>query len=85
MFEDGAPVKCNPLAFWEFRDCFNYTEANGLDIHPLHAEVGCRRPIGFASFSHSETCTDRPLSLLQGNCSSSDRLLWHVVICSVLS
>lgn len=42
MFEDGAPVKCNPLAFWEFRDCFNYTDVNGLDIHPLHAEVGRR-------------------------------------------
>ena len=35
-------MKCNPLAFWEFRDCFNYTDVNGLDIHPLHAEVGRR-------------------------------------------
>ena len=39
VLEDGSPVKCNPLAYWEFRDCFDFVESNGLEAHPLHAEV----------------------------------------------
>ncbi len=41
-------MKCNPLAFWEFRDCFNYTDVNGLDIHPLH---------GGPPFSRARACS----------------------------
>ena len=39
LFEHGKPVKCNPLAWWEFKDCFNYIEEQGLEAHPLHKEV----------------------------------------------
>lgn len=39
LFEQGKPVKCNPLAWWEFKDCFNYIEQQGLEAHPLHEEV----------------------------------------------
>ena len=41
LFEGGKPVKCNPLAWWEFQDCFNYIQAQGLQAHPLHEEVQC--------------------------------------------
>jgi phosphoadenosine phosphosulfate reductase len=30
-------AKCQPLAYWEFRDCFAYIERHGLEAHPLHA------------------------------------------------
>lgn len=36
VFEDGKPVKCNPLAYWTFKDCFTYLEDNKLEKHPLH-------------------------------------------------
>lgn len=31
-----ARVSCNPLAFWEFKDCFDYLELNQVPKHPLH-------------------------------------------------
>lgn len=37
-------MKCNPLAYWEFRDCFDFVESNGLEAHPLHAEVSLNMP-----------------------------------------
>jgi 3'-phosphoadenosine 5'-phosphosulfate sulfotransferase (PAPS reductase)/FAD synthetase len=40
VFESGDPVKCQPLAYWEFRDCFDYLEKYGLEGHPLHKQVG---------------------------------------------
>lgn len=36
VFEEGKPVKCNPLAWWTFKDCFQYLEAEQLEKHPLH-------------------------------------------------
>ena len=36
VFEEGSPVKCNPLAWWTFRDVFDYIGSNGLQAHPLH-------------------------------------------------
>jgi len=36
-WEAGSPVKCQPLAFWEFRDCFDYLQRQGVPSHPLHA------------------------------------------------
>lgn len=39
LFEQGKPVKCNPLAWWEFQDCFNYIAQQGLEAHPLHEQV----------------------------------------------
>jgi phosphoadenosine phosphosulfate reductase len=35
--EAGTLSKCQPLAYWEFRDCFAYLERHGLEAHPLHA------------------------------------------------
>ena len=32
-------MTCNPLAYWEFRDCFDFVESNGLEAHPLHAQA----------------------------------------------
>lgn len=33
-FEDGHPVKSNPLAWWTFKDCFDYLDrwAAGLSL-----------------------------------------------------
>ena len=41
VLEAGAPVKCNPLAWWEFKDCWDYIDKQGLQYHPLHDEVSC--------------------------------------------
>lgn len=38
LLESGSPVKCNPLAWWEFKDCWDYIEREGLKYHPLHDE-----------------------------------------------
>ena len=39
LWEDkgGPSVSVQPLAYWEFRDCFSYLEAHGVEAHPLHA------------------------------------------------
>lgn len=37
-FEEGDPVKCQPLAFWTFEDCFAYLEKHGVPAHPLHSQ-----------------------------------------------
>jgi phosphoadenosine phosphosulfate reductase len=29
-------VKVNPLAYWEFRDCWDYIKKYNLAYHPLH-------------------------------------------------
>ena len=39
VFEGGKPVKCNPLAWWTFKDCFQYLETEQLEKHPLHDQV----------------------------------------------
>ena len=39
LLEAGAPVKCNPLAWWEFKDCWDYIDQQKLQYHPLHDEV----------------------------------------------
>ncbi len=39
VFEEGSPVKANPLAWWEFKDCMDYLERHGLERHPLHDQV----------------------------------------------
>jgi phosphoadenosine phosphosulfate reductase len=39
VFEEGTPVKANPLAWWEFKDCMDYLERNSLERHPLHDQV----------------------------------------------
>ena len=36
-WETGSPAKCQPLAWWEFADCFAYLERHGVEAHPLHA------------------------------------------------
>ncbi|CAK0787949.1 hypothetical protein CVIRNUC_011171 [Coccomyxa viridis] len=36
VFEEGDPIKANPLAWWEFKDCMEYLERSGLERHPLH-------------------------------------------------
>jgi len=36
-WEGGATAKCQPLAYWEFRDCFAYLDRHGVEAHPLHA------------------------------------------------
>ncbi|CAI5503415.1 unnamed protein product, partial [Closterium sp. Naga37s-1] len=43
LFEDGTPVKVQPLAYWEFTyaailDCFDYLERHREPAHPLHAD-----------------------------------------------
>ena len=42
-FEAGKPLKCNPLAYWEFRDCWDYVEAKQLEYHPLHDQVNWQK------------------------------------------
>ncbi|KAK9801365.1 hypothetical protein WJX73_000633 [Symbiochloris irregularis] len=37
-FEDGHPVKSNPLAWWTFKDCFDYLDRHDLERHPLHSQ-----------------------------------------------
>ena len=44
IFEDGTPVKAQPLAYWTFADCFAYLERLGAPAHPLHAQVRTLRP-----------------------------------------
>lgn len=39
LVEEGSPIKCNPLAWWEFKDCWDYIDKQGLQYHPLHDEV----------------------------------------------
>eukprot|EP00884_Botryococcus_braunii_P008817 jgi/Botrbrau1/17937/Bobra.50_1s0033.2 len=39
LFEEGTPVKVNPIAWWEFKDCLDFLERNGLERHPLHDQV----------------------------------------------
>ena len=39
VFEDGQPIKANPLAWWEFKDCMEYLERSGLERHPLHDQA----------------------------------------------
>ncbi len=39
VFEDGQPVKCQPLAYWTFADCFAYLDKYSLERHPLHDQV----------------------------------------------
>jgi len=39
IIEDGEPVKCQPLAYWEFSDCFAYLDKYSLERHPLHDQV----------------------------------------------
>ncbi|KAI5076552.1 hypothetical protein GOP47_0008617 [Adiantum capillus-veneris] len=36
VVEDGARAKVQPLAYWEFRDVWDYLEKNGVPYHPLH-------------------------------------------------
>ncbi|MCO5604112.1 hypothetical protein L7F22_058270 [Adiantum nelumboides] len=36
VVEDGARTKVQPLAYWEFRDIWEYLEKNGVPYHPLH-------------------------------------------------
>lgn len=38
LFEAGDMAKVQPLAYWEFRDCFEYLELNGVPAHPLHSQ-----------------------------------------------
>ncbi|KAL3159964.1 hypothetical protein ABBQ38_010352 [Trebouxia sp. C0009 RCD-2024] len=38
VLEEGSPIKCNPLAWWEFKDCWDYIHKHGLQYHPLHDE-----------------------------------------------
>lgn len=45
VFEEGSPVKCQPLAFWTFADCFAYLEKHGVPAHPLHEQVSQRTPL----------------------------------------
>lgn len=36
VFEEGKMVKVQPLAYWEFRDCWDYLKKYSLPYHPLH-------------------------------------------------
>nr|CAD32963.1 phosphoadenosine-phosphosulphate reductase [Physcomitrium patens] len=36
VFEEGKMVKVQPLAYWEFRDCWDYLTKYSLPYHPLH-------------------------------------------------
>ena len=49
LLEEGSPIKCNPLAWWEFQDCWNYIEGNKLQYHPLHDEVSVAFLAAFSS------------------------------------
>lgn len=31
-------MSVQPLAYWEFRDCFAYLDKHGAEAHPLHAQ-----------------------------------------------
>ncbi|KAK9832865.1 hypothetical protein WJX74_000020 [Apatococcus lobatus] len=53
VFEAGKPLKCNPLAYWEFRDCWDYVEANKLEYHPLHDQ-------GFPSIGDEQSTVPVP-------------------------
>lgn len=52
-FEDGDVVKVQPLAYWEFRDCFEYLEKYNVPKHPLHDE-------GFPSVGDVQTTLPIP-------------------------
>lgn len=53
VFEAGATVKVQPLAYWEFRDCFAYLEVKGVPAHPLHAQ-------GFPSIGDEQSTVPVP-------------------------
>lgn len=36
VMEGGARAKVQPLAYWEFKDVWDYLEINGVPYHPLH-------------------------------------------------
>lgn len=36
VVEGGARAKVQPLAYWEFRDIWDYLKKNGVPYHPLH-------------------------------------------------
>nr|AAT09442.1 phosphoadenosine 5'phosphosulfate reductase [Selaginella lepidophylla] len=36
VVQDGKMVSVQPLAYWEFRDCWNYLTKNNIPYHPLH-------------------------------------------------
>lgn len=40
VWEDkgGPSVSVQPLAYWEFRDCFAYLDKHGVEAHPLHSQ-----------------------------------------------
>jgi len=38
VWEAGGMSKLQPLAYWEFKDCFDYLESRGVPAHPLHAQ-----------------------------------------------
>ena len=38
VWEAGGMNKLQPLAYWEFKDCFDYLESRGVPAHPLHAQ-----------------------------------------------
>eukprot|EP00850_Spirogloea_muscicola_P009345 SM000052S17737 [mRNA] locus=s52:428610:431364:+ [translate_table: standard] len=37
-FEEGKMAKVQPLAYWEFRDCWDYIDKYQIPYHPLHDE-----------------------------------------------
>ncbi|KAG0627065.1 hypothetical protein M758_2G171300 [Ceratodon purpureus] len=48
VFEEGKMTKVQPLAYWEFRDCWNYLKKYSLPYHPLHDQ-------GFPSIGDVQT------------------------------
>lgn len=38
VWEAAGLAKLQPLAYWEFRDCFDYLESRAVPAHPLHAQ-----------------------------------------------
>ncbi|KAH7421655.1 hypothetical protein KP509_13G069400 [Ceratopteris richardii] len=38
VVEGDARLKVQPLAYWEFRDVWEYLQKNGIPYHPLHDE-----------------------------------------------
>lgn len=54
VFEGGEGMaKIQPLAYWEFRDCFDYLEKHGVKYHPLHDQ-------GFPSIGDVQTTLPVP-------------------------
>lgn len=54
-------MKCNPLAYWEFRDCFEFVESNGLEAHPLHAEASASMYAVVLDIAHAAACSSDTL------------------------